>query len=245
MIRHITSSVLDRKYLALRSVDTAPITVDLSKMVVKKPWGYEHLLTSTPLVEIWYLSIDKNRSTSTHCHPNKKTALIVLSGKALFSRLNGSSELGPLDTIIIDSGVFHSTQAISKNGLKLIEVETPPMKSDLIRLEDKYGRVNIGYEGSEKMKLVNTSYVRFEDHSNCNIKNIGNCNINISFLEHKEDMNKRILKTSDIGVLLSGFIKSNTGKIIYKIGDVILFKELRKNKLDFQNVSLLSISRKK
>ena len=214
-------------------------------MVVKKPWGYEHLLTGTPLVEIWHLFLDKNHSTSMHCHPNKKTVLIVLSGKAIFSHLNGSLELEPLDTVIIDSGVFHSTQAISKNGLKLIEVETPPMKSDLIRLEDKYGRVDIGYEGSEKMKLVNTSYVRFEDHSNCDIKNIGNCNINISFLEHKKDINKKNLKNSDIGVVLSGFIKSNTGKITHNTGDVISFKDLRKNKFNFQNVSLLSISRKK
>ena len=90
MIRHITSSALDRKYLALRSVDSAPITVDLSKMVVKKPWGYEHLLTGTPLVEIWHLFLDKNHSTSMHCHPNKTTTLIVLSGKAIFSHLNGS-----------------------------------------------------------------------------------------------------------------------------------------------------------
>lgn len=244
-IKRIKSSILDRKYLALRSIDTPPIKVDLSRMVVNKPWGHEYLLTSTPLVEVWHLFLDYSRSTSMHCHPNKKTALIVLEGRALFSYVNGSMELKPLDAVIIDSGVFHSTQATSKKGLKLIEVENPPMKHDLIRLEDKYGRTNVGYEGSEQMKLINTSFIGFGNHSNCKINNIGNCNLNIYFFNNQEDLDKKMFKAGGIGIILSGIIKSKKDKITHGAGDIILLKDLKTNKINLQNVSLLSIQKEK
>src|SRR3990167_4295199 len=105
MIRKAKLSFADKKSLALKSIETAPINVDLAKMVVNKPWGYEYLLTNTPLVEVWHLSLDYLKSTSTHCHPNKKTALIVLKVKAIFSSLNESIELSPLDAVVMDSGV--------------------------------------------------------------------------------------------------------------------------------------------
>ena len=56
-------SSADKKSLALRSVETAPINADLSKMVVNKPWGYEYLLTNTPLVEVWHLSLALSKNS--------------------------------------------------------------------------------------------------------------------------------------------------------------------------------------
>src|SRR3989344_3033869 len=149
MLRKAKLSFADKKFLALKSVETAPINIDLSKIVVNKPWGHEYLLTNTPLVEVWHLSLDHLKSTSTHCHPNKKTALIVLDGKAAFSTLGKTSILSARDAVTIEAGVFHSTKCLSKKGLKLLEVETPPMKHDLIRLKDRYGRADTGYESGE------------------------------------------------------------------------------------------------
>ncbi len=140
MIKKIKQSPLDKQYLALKTYTATPINVDFKTMVVAKPWGHEYLIFSTPEVEVWNLFIKNQRSTSMHCHPKKTTALIVLEGRALFSSLNESYELMPLDTMVIDNGVFHSTQCLSKEGLRLLELETPPMKHDLVRLEDKYGR---------------------------------------------------------------------------------------------------------
>ena len=242
MIKRVKSTILDRKFLNLRSIEATSINVDFSKLVVNKPWGYEYRLTSTPLVEIWHLSLDHGTSTSMHCHPNKKTALVVLDGRAQFSTLNKSIKLGPMDAVTIDSGVFHSTQCVSKRGLKLIEIETPPMKHDLIRLEDKYGRANTGYEGLDKMKTSNGSYPRFKDKGSATIQNFCNSHLNISFVDGLNSLKKSKTK-KDVAVLINGFIKSLKGNIVYTTGDVVPINDLRMGKYSFRNVSMLSIQK--
>jgi len=236
-------SSADKKSLALRSVETAPINADLSKMVVNKPWGYEYLLTNTPLVEVWHLSLGHLKSTSTHCHPNKKTALIVLEGKAIFSTLHGTKKLFSHDAVMIDAGVFHSTKCVSKRGLKLLEIETPPMKHDLIRLKDNYGRANLGYEGKDKMQLVNNSYVKFKNEEIHTVKNFCNNNLCLTFIKDREDLKNLLLKKPKLVVILNGFIKSTKDKILYRLGDVIRTNTLKNSGLIFNNVSILSISR--
>ena len=53
---------------------------------------------------------------------------------------------------MIARGLFHSIQALSKNGLLALEFETPVNKNDLVRFKDNYGRENRPYEGKNKMK---------------------------------------------------------------------------------------------
>ena len=236
-------SFADKKSLALRSIETAPITADLSKMIVNKPWGYEYLLTNTPLVEVWHLSLDHLKSTSVHCHPNKKTALIVLDGKAIFSTLNKTLKLSPLDAVMIDAGVFHSTKCMSKKGLKLLEIETPPMKHDLVRLKDKYGRANTGYEGKEKMQLINASYVKFKSEEIRVIKNFCNNYLCLSFIQNDNDLKVLLSQKPELAVILNGFVKSTGNNILYRLGDVIKTNILKNNKIKFNNVSLLSVSK--
>ena len=49
---------------------------DYSKVIVKKPWGYEYLVFENEFVAIWMLHIVRKRKTSMHCHPQKRTSLI-------------------------------------------------------------------------------------------------------------------------------------------------------------------------
>jgi mannose-6-phosphate isomerase-like protein (cupin superfamily) len=163
MIIQLKQSALDTKYLNQRTTMAAPVVADFLNLVVNKPWGQEYLIFNNGVVEVWHLSIKNLHSTSMHCHPNKKTSLVILSGQALFSSLNKSIQLNPLDGAVIDAGTFHSTQAISKNGITMLEFETPPMKHDLIRLEDKYGRVANGYEGIDAMVVGSNLYPRLNN----------------------------------------------------------------------------------
>ena len=55
----------------------------------RKPWGHEYLIYKNEDIAIWHLFINKWESTSLHCHPNKKTGLLVLRGGAKISFLNG------------------------------------------------------------------------------------------------------------------------------------------------------------
>ena len=119
-----------------------------NNIIVNKPWGYEYLVYENENVGIWYLNIDYGKRTSLHSHPNKKTGLIILSGVAKVSFLNHSFKLTPPDKTMIRHGVFHSTEAISKSGLEVLEIETPKDKTDLVRLEDYYGRAGTPYENA-------------------------------------------------------------------------------------------------
>jgi len=123
--------------------------------VVVKPWGYEFLVFENDQVAVWFLHIEKGHATSMHCHPRKKTALLVLQGQVLCNTFYNRNYLSAPEAIVIDAGVFHSTQSLSPSGADLIEVETPPDKTDLVRLNDQYGRQGRGYEGLAEMKTEN------------------------------------------------------------------------------------------
>ena len=119
--------------------------------VVRKPWGYEFLIFENAQVAVWFLHIQKDHATSMHCHPHKRTALSVLSGKALCNTFHQRNFLSAGDAINLDAGVFHATKAMSLEGLLLLEMESPNAKADLVRLEDSYGRQFNGYEGLSMM----------------------------------------------------------------------------------------------
>ncbi|MFA5778975.1 MAG: NAD-dependent epimerase/dehydratase family protein [Elusimicrobiota bacterium] len=137
--------------------------------VVIKPWGYEFLVFENEKTSAWLLYIKKGNSTSMHCHPQKKTSLIILSGRAMSNTFSSRNYLKGGDAIIIENGVFHFTKVLSDDGLFILEIESPPIKTDLLRLEDKYGRQAAGYEGVTEMQtqnLENYGYFNFEE-SNC------------------------------------------------------------------------------
>jgi hypothetical protein len=127
----------------------------------------------------------------------------------------------------------------------MLEIETPPMKHDLIRLEDRYGRINTGYEGIDQMKIANASYARFDNNKPCLINNFCNNNILMSFVGEVSDLKDGLLKNMDAAILINGFIKSRRGEIKYSIGDVIPIKDIRSDKYAFKNISLLSIRKNK
>lgn len=140
--------------------------VSYKNKVVLKPWGYEFLIFENNETSVWLLFLKKGNSTSMHCHSRKKTSLIILSGKAMSNTFLSRNYLKGGDAIIIEKGVFHFTKVLSDNGLFLLEIENPPNKTDLVRLEDRYGRVTYGYEGITEMQtqnLENYNYFYFEE----------------------------------------------------------------------------------
>jgi hypothetical protein len=73
--------------------------------------------------------------------------------------LDESFGLEAMDAAIIPEGAFHCTEAYSQfpiqpqseNGIWIMEIESPPVKTDLIRFRDAYGRQGTSYEGQENM----------------------------------------------------------------------------------------------
>lgn len=121
-------------------------SIDYKDKIVFKPWGQEYLLYQNDRIAIWCMNINKEVSTSMHCHPNKKTAAICVSGRAVWLTLTDEFELNEGDSISVDSGVFHRIRCESSEGVELLELESPPIKDDLLRYHDEFHRENRGYE---------------------------------------------------------------------------------------------------
>ncbi len=132
---------------------------DYQDVIVKKPWGYEYLVFENEHVAIWMLQIVRKRRTSMHCHRRKRTGLVLLSGEAQFHHLEGSIALNRMNAVNVDASTFHSTEAasllpiqpVSEDGIWVLEIETPPLKEDVCRMSDAYGRAGATYEGVNHM----------------------------------------------------------------------------------------------
>jgi mannose-6-phosphate isomerase-like protein (cupin superfamily) len=112
-------------------------------VIVKKPWGHEVELVCDGAVSVTRLVMLPGGETSMHCHPGKTATLIVSDGEAELVSLSAVYRLKPGEMVRIQSGAFHRIR--TEQGAKLIEVESPPGKSNIVRLADRYGRGQ-GYE---------------------------------------------------------------------------------------------------
>jgi acetolactate synthase-1/2/3 large subunit len=158
-----SASAADRAALARCSIDPASQAddgFDYSRVVVRKPWGYEYLMFQNDAVAVWILRLLPGASTSLHCHLKKTTSLAVLSGEACCRSIDNSVTRKAGEGVVIGPGVFHQTTAISQDGVFLMEIETPVNKRDLVRLSDAYGRTGLGYETAEHMTVNTANYNR-------------------------------------------------------------------------------------
>ncbi|HMQ01531.1 MAG TPA: hypothetical protein PKD79_00460 [Candidatus Doudnabacteria bacterium] len=122
----------------------------IRNQVIKKPWGHEFRLFINHSLEIWKLFLEKNESTSLHCHPHKDTVLILIEGSAYLETSKGKiKKLKIGDLYYLERKSLHRTYTKNSHAV-LVEVESPPEKNDLIRVQDKYQRSRIGYESNQK-----------------------------------------------------------------------------------------------
>jgi mannose-6-phosphate isomerase-like protein (cupin superfamily) len=121
--------------------------------LIQKPWGSEFRVYEDDVREAWCLHLEPHRRTSLHCHPNKLTALICLQGSGTLSTCTGMHyALEPGVVVQIEPGAYHRSTS-SATGLRLVEVEAPKDKFDLLRIEDDYRDVTEPYEGADHAPL--------------------------------------------------------------------------------------------
>ncbi len=172
--------------------------------IIKKPWGHEYLVYENENVGLWLLHILPNHSTSMHCHPKKTTGLVLLDGTAEVSFLADSRVINSLDKIMIRRGLFHSTKAISADGVLLFEIETPKDKHDLVRLNDHYGRSHKPYEDSthQQQKTNTCLSIKEPELNKFNNYEFANCNITIKTINDIKIINDK--KDDDLIIFLKG-----------------------------------------
>ena len=130
--------------IAINPLDLAEDGTDYLNIRIVTPWGHEKQQYRDDKLAVWFLYINAHQKTSLHCHPSKSSVLMIVGGRGILETLDKVWQLSEGDVIAVEPGAFHRTIAL-ENGLVLWEMESPPHKRDLVRLEDKYGRGQ-GYE---------------------------------------------------------------------------------------------------
>ena len=214
---------------------------NIKNYIIPKPWGYEYLFFESQDIGIWFLNIEYNKKTSLHCHPKKKTGLIVLDGEIDFSFLNNKVNLTKFKKIMIWPGVFHSSKSTSLNDSILLEVESPKDKYDLVRIDDEYNRLNKGYEESntwikrDKSSLwLNNKLGSILDYKNYKFK-----------IENIDKNNLHKLNNNSLVIILSKVCIQTKNKIpVSKVGDVLNIETLKylSNKFILLKTKVISIN---
>ena len=110
---------------------------------IPKPWGYEIWWATTEKYVGKILHVNKNHSLSYQYHEVKDETIYVLSGEIILEleevgKPKETIRLLPGDARRITPLTRHRMTALAESDL--IEVSTPEV-DDLVRVEDKYGRV--------------------------------------------------------------------------------------------------------
>ena len=120
-----------------------PIGGPLRPERLAKPWGYELIWARTERYVGKVLHVRRGESLSLQYHRVKDETIRVLSGRLSLEVGEAESawqtvELGPGDGWHIPPGLRHRMIAIEDTDV--LEVSTPEL-DDVVRLEDRYGRV--------------------------------------------------------------------------------------------------------
>ena len=110
--------------------------------IVDKPWGHELIWAKTDRYVGKILHIKKGESLSLQYHQVKDETIMVLTGKLRFEHFADGEE--PQATDLVPRVPFHITpgrrhRMIALEDTDVVEVSTPEL-SDVVRLQDRYGR---------------------------------------------------------------------------------------------------------
>jgi mannose-6-phosphate isomerase len=110
---------------------------------VDKPWGYELIFAKTSDYVGKILHINRGESLSLQYHEAKEETLFVVEGEIhLTIERDGDRRELPLrkgEAFHIPPGLIHRMEAVVDTDIA--EVSTPQL-DDVVRLEDRYGRVS-------------------------------------------------------------------------------------------------------
>jgi len=235
IIEKFSLTIRDREAFKNLKVDLQDIQnddYDYSKVVVKKPWGYEYLIFSNEEIAVWILYLKPGAQTSMHCHPSKRTSLMVLEGKVFCSTITEQLDRCAGEGLLIDKGAFHQTTTISETGAFVMEIETPVNKRDLVRLKDKYGREGQGYETEDQHShdTQNYNYISFQSlgvHHNLN-KHYGQCSMTFKKLSDEKILDEVLeLNPEDVICLLKGLLLDPSNQSVVGVGDTMTVGALR------------------
>ena len=241
MVYNVYPSLNDYENLSRLKVESSDFAnnFDYRNIVVNKPWGYEYLWFQNEKVAIWFLRIDAGQSTSLHCHAKKRTSLIVLDGEVQCTTIDDKYILAANDAVVLEPCVFHSSMAISDSGAYIMEIETPPMKGDLVRMHDAYGRQATGYEKTNEYSTDFSKY-EFVPFTEEHYKGWRFRNIEILLSDKRPEAGEQTIMI----VPVKGYARSSANRIV-DVGETLAtsLAELEKERFDHDRYQFLVFNR--
>jgi mannose-6-phosphate isomerase len=115
-----------------------------SNKVVNRPWGtYENLLDDK-LCKVKKIVVNPGEHPSYQMHDKRAETWFVLSGCGVVKINEVEKSIGPSDIISVPIRAKHTIRNSSnKDKLVFIEIQTGTYfgEDDIVRFEDKYGRI--------------------------------------------------------------------------------------------------------
>lgn len=110
---------------------------------IPKPWGSELWIARTDRYAGKILRVRAGHRLSVQFHETKDETSFVLSGRVIVGQGDSvdnmtMQELGPGESWHNPPGLVHTLEAVEDS--EIMEVSTPEL-DDVVRLEDRYGRV--------------------------------------------------------------------------------------------------------
>lgn len=113
---------------------------------VEKPWGYELIYAHTDRYVGKVLHVDAGHALSLQYHEKKDETLFLTEGEVELQ----VEEDGTLISTTLRAGEAYRITPFTRHrmiagaqGCDILEVSTPEL-DDVVRLEDRYGRVDVG-----------------------------------------------------------------------------------------------------
>ncbi|MBI2833522.1 MAG: cupin domain-containing protein [Acidobacteria bacterium] len=110
---------------------------------IEKPWGYEIHWAETDRYVGKVLHVNFGHALSLQYHTVKDETIYLWSGRLLLEIQEGpdlaAREMTPGDRVHVAPGTIHRMTALEDSDI--FEVSTPELH-DVVRLEDRYGRVD-------------------------------------------------------------------------------------------------------
>jgi mannose-6-phosphate isomerase-like protein (cupin superfamily) len=104
---------------------------------IVKPWGHEEVLHDGSDLIVLRMLLKKGEESSLHMHRRRNEYFVVLGGKGRLITGGKEIQIKPGETISIKKKQKHRWTA--DENLEMVEITTPPL-TDLVRIDDKYGR---------------------------------------------------------------------------------------------------------
>jgi mannose-6-phosphate isomerase-like protein (cupin superfamily) len=114
---------------------------DLEIYQEERPWGYFRRFTNNIVSTVKILSLNPNEELSLQSHSKRKEFWRVIKGDGFFEIDGEKFAVGKDDEKVLAVGAKHRIKA-GENGMEVLEISLGEYdENDIIRYEDKYGRV--------------------------------------------------------------------------------------------------------